>query len=138
MQKGEDDMIRTASFAGAVSLLSLVSPAHAQPQLISSPLWTDEGKASACYVRNIGTTPFPVKVTLFSNNTSGADIDTCNTVPLGAGKTCVVFTTQLPADSWVACSAQASNINVSKLRGNMDIRHSVAAGAGVVVGEDLR
>jgi hypothetical protein len=130
-------MIRIASFAGAVSLLSLVSPAHAQ-QLISPPLWTDTGNAGACYIRNIGTTPFPVKVKLFSNNTTGADIDTCNTVPLGAGKTCLVFTTHLPDDSWAACSAQASNINVSKLRGNMDIRNSVAAGARVVVGEDLR
>jgi hypothetical protein len=137
MQKGEDDMIRTASFAGAVSLLSLVSPAHAQ-QLISSPLWTDADTAGACYVRNIGTTPVPVIVKLFSNNGMGADIDTCNTVPLGAGKTCVLFTSQLPADSWAACSAQASNINVPKLRGNMDVRHTVAAGARVIVDEDLR
>jgi hypothetical protein len=131
-------MIRITTFAGAVSLLSLVSPAHAQ-QLISPPLWTDEGNAGACYLRNIGTTPVPVIVKLFSNNTSGVDIDTCNTVPLGAGKTCVVFTAHLPDDSWAACSAQATNINVPKLRGNMDVRNSVAPpGARVVVGEDLR
>lgn len=132
-------MIRIASFAGAVSLLSLVGPAHAQPQLISPPLWTDQGNAGACYVRNIGTTPFPVKVILFSNNGGDiGDIDTCKTGPLGAGKTCLVRATTLPDDSWAVCSVQASNINVSKLRGNMDIRHSVAGGARVVVGEDLR
>lgn len=91
-------MIRITTFAGAVSLLSLVSPAHAQ-QLISPPLWTDADTAGACYIRNIGTTPVPVIVKLFSNNTNGADIDTCNTAPLGAGKTCVLFTSQLPADS---------------------------------------
>ena len=43
-----------------------------------------------------------------------------------------------PDDSFVACSAKASNVNVSNLRGNIDIRHFVTGGAKVVVGEDLR
>jgi hypothetical protein len=130
-------LIRIASFAVAVSLLSLVGPAHAQ--LLSPPLWTDVGNAGACYVRNIGTTPFKVRVKLFSNNSfANVDVDTCNTGPLGAGKTCVMFVLALPDDSWVACSAQASNGNMSKLRGNIDIRHFVTGGAKVVVGEDLQ
>ena len=121
-----------------MSLLCLAGPAHAQ--LLSPPLWTDEGAAGTCYVRNIGTTPVTVRVNLFSNNTTGFDVDTCNTGPLGAGKTCVIFTLNMPADSWAACSAQASNSNLSKLRGSIDIRHFVSKAEGykVVVREDLR
>jgi hypothetical protein len=133
-------MIRIASFAVAVSLLSLVDPAHAE--LLSPPLWTDVGNAGACYVRNIGTTPFQVKVKLFSNNAPDGtiiDVDTCNTGPLGAGKTCLLFSLHLPDASWAACSVKASNSNVSQLRGNIDIRHFVTGGgAKVVVGEDVR
>jgi hypothetical protein len=132
-------MIRTASFAGAVSMLSLIGPAHAQ--LFSPPLWTDTGNTSTCYVRNIGTTPFKVKVEIFSNNgIAPGDIvvDTCNIGPLGAGKTCVVFAQAVPDSSWAACSAKASGSNVSKLRGNVDIRHQAGVGAGVVIDEDLR
>jgi hypothetical protein len=132
-------MVQNTSFAVAASLLSLVSPAQAQ--LLSPPLWTDQFAAGTCYVRNIGTTPFTVRVQLFSNNPIGfIDVDTCNTGPLGAGKTCVIFLLNLPADSWAACSAQASNSNVSKLRGSIDIRHFVSKTEGykVVVREDLR
>ena len=58
-------MIRTASFAVAVSLSSLAGTAHAAV-LLSSPLWTDVDNAGICIVRNIGTTPIPVQVKLFS------------------------------------------------------------------------
>jgi hypothetical protein len=132
-------MMRIASFAVAASLLSLIGPAHAQ--LLSPPLWTDQGAAGTCYVRNIGTTPFTVRVNLFSNSGTGlVDVDTCNTGPLGAGKTCVIFFLNLPDDGWVACSAQASTSNLSKLRGSIDIRHFVSKTEGykVVVREDLR
>jgi len=122
--------------AGAVSLPSLVGPAHAA-QILSPPLWTDVDNASTCYVRNIGTNPVNVQVNLFSNNGMSIDVDTCNTGPLGAGKTCWMMSFDLPDASWVACSATASTSNVSKLRGNIDIRH-FTHGATVLVGEDLR
>lgn len=130
-------MLRTASFAGAVSLLSLASTAHAAV-LVSSPLWTDTGNAAACYVRNVSTTSVPVQVKLFSNNGFNVVIDTCNAQALAPGKTCVLFASQLPDDSDVSCSAKASDANVSKLRGNIDIRHFFAGGGKVVVGADLR
>jgi hypothetical protein len=126
----------------AVSLFNLVGPARAA-QLLSPPLWTDVGDAGTCYLRNIGTTPVNVQVTLFSNNgIAPGDIvvDSCNSGPLAAGKTCVIFVQALPDDSWAACSVKTSNINVSKLRGNADLRHlgSHEQGFKVVVGEDLR
>lgn len=130
-------MMRTASFAVAVSLSSLAVTAHAA-ELRSSPLWTDVGNAGACYIRNVGTNPVSVQVKLFSNNGMSIVRDTCNTGPLGAGKTCAVFSLHLPDDSLVACSAKTSDVNVSNLRGNIDVRRFVAGGGEVVVGEDLR
>lgn len=122
----------------AVSLFNLIGPAHAA-QLLSPPLWTDVGNAGNCYVRNIGTTPVNVQVTLFSNNGMGPpNVDTCNTGPLAAGKTCAVFSLTLPDDSWAACSVKTSNINVSKLRGNVEIRHNPAHGYEVILREELR
>ena len=122
----------------AVSLFYLVGRAHAA-QLLSPPLWTDVGNAGSCYVRNIGTTPVNVQVTLFSNNSFGhIDVDTCNAGPLAAGKTCAVFSLTLPDDSWAACSVKTSNINVSKLRANVEIRHNIGHGYEVILREELR
>jgi hypothetical protein len=122
----------------ALSLFNLVGSARAA-QLLSPPLWTDEGNAGNCYVRNIGTTPVNVQVTLFSNNSiAHIDVDTCNAGPLAAGKTCAVFALNLPDDSWAACSVKTSNINASKLRGSVDIRHNPGHGYEVILDEDLR
>jgi len=129
-------MIRAATIALAVSLVCLAGPARAA-SLVSSPLWTDVSNAAACYIRNTGTTPVKVQVSLFSNNGFHIDVDTCNgPTALAAGRTCVMFTLDLPDDSDVSCSVTAGN--VSKLRGNIDIRHFVTGGAVVVVGDDLR
>jgi hypothetical protein len=129
---------RNVALLCAVSLFNLIGPAHAA-QLLSPPLWTDLGNAGNCYVRNIGTTPVNVQVTLFSNNGIGhTDVDTCNTGPLAAGKICAVFSLTLPDDSWAACSVKTSNINVSKLRGNVEIRHNPAHGYEVILREELR
>ena len=89
-------------------------------------------------MRNVSTTAVPVQVKLFSNNGFSVVVDTCNAHALAAGKTCVLFALQLPDDSEVSCSAKASDANVGKLRGNIDIRHFVTGGAKVVAGEDLR
>jgi hypothetical protein len=132
-------MRRIAGFAVTVSLLSLVGPAHAG-QVFSPPLWTDVGNAATCYVRNISTKPVKVQVNLFSNNeiVPGDINDTCNIVPLAGGTTCMIAASAIPDDSWAACSMKASNINIDKLRGNIDIRHPPTGGNRVVVGADLQ
>jgi hypothetical protein len=134
-------MLRTASFAGAVSLLSLASTAHAAV-LLSSPLWTDVDNAGICIVRNVSTTSVPVQVRLFSNNGFQVHIDNCNTpgFPLGPGKTCSVFSFDLPDDSFVECSVKASDVNVSKLRGSIETRHfaTPTSNGKVVVSDNLR
>lgn len=132
-------MIRTASLTAAAALLSLMGTAHAA-ELLSSPLWTDQGNAGICIIRNIGTTSVAVNVKLFSNNGFNIDIDDCNGTPLGPGKTCSVFSFDLPDDSFVECSAKTSNVNASKLRGSVEIRRFATPGSNgnVVVSEDMR
>lgn len=139
--RGNDMMMRMASFAVAASLSSLVGTAHAA-ELLSSPLLTDVDNAGICIVRNISTTSVPVQVRLFSNNSFHIDIDDCNSpgFPLGPGKTCSVFSFDLPDDSFVECSVKASNVNVSKLRASIETRHfaTPASNGKVVVSDDLR
>lgn len=130
-------MMRTVGFAVAVSLVNLAGAAHAA-ELISSPLWTDVGNAGTCYIRNVGTTAFRVNAKLFSNNGFTVNINTCNSGLLGPGKTCVLFSTDLPDDSDVACSVKTSDVNAKNLRGSIDVRNFAGHGATVVVREDLR
>ena len=132
-------MIRTASLAAAVSLLSLVGTAHAT-ELLSPPLWTDTSNAGICIIRNVGAIPVTIQVKLFSNNGFHIDIDNCNapSAPLGPGKTCSVFSFGLPDDSYVACSVKTSNVNASNIRGSIETRHSanaVSNGTVVLSGE---
>src|SRR4051794_11563159 len=131
--------IRTASLTVAASLLGLVGTAHAA-ELLSSPLWTDTGNVGICNIRNIGAIPVTVQVKLFSNNGFHIDIDNCNSpgIPLGPGKTCSVFSSGLPDDSYVACSVKTSNVNANNIRGSIETRHSanaVSNGAVVLSGE---
>ena len=134
-------LMRTASLAAAVSLLSLVSAAHAA-ELLSSPLWTDTDNAGICIIRNVGAIPITVQVKLFSNNSFHIDIDDCNapSAPLGPGKTCSVFSFGLPDDSFVECSAKTSNVNASNLRGSIETRHfaTPTSNGNVVVSGDVR
>ena len=115
--------------------------AHAA-ELLSSPLWTDTGNAGICIVRNVGAIPFTVQVKLFSNNGFHIDIDNCNSpgIPLGPGKTCSVFSFDLPDDSFAECSAKTSNVNASNLRGSVEIRHfaTPTSNGNVVVSGDMR
>lgn len=134
-------MSRMASIAVAASLLSIAGTTHAA-ELLSAPLWTDVDNAGICIIRNISTVPVNVQVKLFSNNGFTINIDDCNTpgVPLGPGKTCSVFTFDLPDDSFVECSAKTSNANASKLRGSVEIRHfaTPTSNGNVVVSGDMR
>jgi len=124
-----------AALIAATLLLGLPGLAHAG-QILSPPLWTGVNTAGACYVRNTGGSAVTVQVTLFSNNSMTVDLNTCNSAPLGAGKTCVVLVSDLPDDSFVACSAVAGTL--AKLRGTVEVRAIEAGGLRVIIAEDLR
>ena len=103
-------------------VLGIASLAQAG-QLVSPPLPTHVRATNvttygACRIRNTGSAPVNVKVSLFSNNANVTDIDVCNDGPLPGGHTCIV-TAFLPDDSYVACKVTASN--VSNLRGTLEL-----------------
>jgi hypothetical protein len=129
--------------AGAASavLLGLASLAHGAA-LLSPPLPTGVGTSGACHIRNTGTTPVTIQVSVFGNNTPVINFDLCSGAPLAAGRTCVVDV-DLPDDSYVACSVTAPN--VSKLRGTLEVRERIRSAnfpviglLTVIVAEDLR
>ena len=125
---------------GAILAVSLGLAGLAQAaQLVSPGLpvrvrETNVDTLGACRVRNVGTTPATVKVSVFSNNAVVLAQDTCNTAPLPAGQTCQVAAF-LPDDSFAACRLTAAN--VTNLRGTFELSE-VTADHDVFIAEELR
>jgi hypothetical protein len=107
-------------------------------KLVSPPFGTHILTSAACYIRNTGTTSVTISASLFGNNALVIDTDTCNgnNGVLGPGQTCVIIDTDLPDDSFVACSVTAGT--VGKLRGTLEIRETIDAVLRVIAAEDLR
>ena len=86
-------------------LIGLAGLAQAA-KLLSPPLPTNVNTTGMCYIRNSGTTPVSVQVSLFSNNSPVVTFDNCNGAPLLAGHICQVEV-DLPDSSYAACSVTA-------------------------------
>jgi hypothetical protein len=126
--------------AGAVAALVLgtAGVAQAQQQLVSPPFPTDVGTDGACYIRNTGTQPVNVQVTIHSNNGVVVQFQNCNGAPLGAGRTCVMLAA-LPDASFAACTVAAEK--VSRLRGTFEVRETpsiINPTLRVLVASDLK
>src|SRR5262245_50519836 len=122
------------AFAVLVGLASLAQAG----QLLSPPLPTPTRETNvttygACRIRNTGTKPLPVKVSLFGNNATVGDIDVCNGPALAAGHTCLV-TAFLPDDSYVACKVTG---DVTTLRGTLELVEFPNHGGSVFTAVDL-
>ncbi len=118
-------LVGLASLAQAAQLLSPGLPIRVRE--------TNVDTVGACRVRNTGTTPITVNVSMFSNNAVVVTFDTCN-VPLAAGQACHVAGF-LPDDSFVACRVTAPN--VANLRGVLELSE-VTQEHDVFIAEDLR
>lgn len=126
-----------AALTVAAFLLGNTGLSHAAT--IASPAFpTGTDTAGACYVRNVGTTPISVGVTMFENfgTPLATNTDNCNNTPLAAGRTCVLLVDNLPDDVTVACSAVAG-VGVKNLRGTLELRDTLNA-LKVLIAEDLR
>jgi hypothetical protein len=122
-------------FAGLTGLAGLAQAA----QLISAGLPvrvrdTNLETLGACRIRNVGTKPIAVQVSLFSNNLIGIPSDRCNGQPLPAGQSCFVAAV-LPEDSFVACKVTASS--VANLRGVLEMSE-VTSEHDVFLAEPMR
>ena len=121
------------AFAALLGLSALANAA----ELLSPPLPTHTRTSGTCYVRNGGTTPVTMQVSLFSNNGLIVSFDNCNGAPVPPGYICQVIVNDLPDASYAACSVTVAN--VGKLRGTLEIREvSFNPIQRVLVAEDLK
>ena len=120
-------------------LLGLASLAQAgqlvSPPLPTHPFRTNTTNEGVCRIRNTGTAPVTVTVSLFSNNGTAHLFDNCQgdggPRTLAGGESCVVLKS-LPDDSFVACKVTAPN--VTNLRGTLEVDHNYNTNVAV----DLR
>ena len=129
-------LVALAAFAMVVGLAGLAQAAQlTSPPLTTHPFATNHENTGACSIRNVGTTPVIVDVSLFSNNATVPFADTCrvNGQPrsLPAGQTCAVGAV-LPDDSFVACTVKAAS--VVNLRGTLEVLQDF----NTILWEDLR
>jgi hypothetical protein len=128
--------MKTTFVLCCAAALVLVATAAYAAQLLSPVLWTGIDTSAGCYIRNTGTSAVPVSVSLFSNQPGfGPDFDNCNGGPLGAGKTCVLLSFDLPDDSYVGCSVNGDK--VSRIRGTLELRQTTPI-LKVIASEELR
>ena len=139
---------------GAVCAVFLGIACHAQAaQLLSPPYFvktraSNVGTKAACVVRNTGTTPVTVNVSLLANHDVIPIFDFCkvNGQPraLAGGETCLVSAGLSSGDvgltsdeggSRVACRVTAGS--VSKLRGTLQLADSPSHGFDVYLAIDF-
>ena len=111
----------SAVFALVCGNASAASAQEVVERMISPPFPTDVGTDGGCYVRNAGSKPVSVTVSIHSNNGTVTQVNTCNGTPLAGGRTCVLLSS-LPDSSYAACVVTA--LNVSKLRGTFEVRET--------------
>ena len=144
-----------AYVAGTVCAVVLghATLAHAA-QLLSPPYaiktrGDNLGTKAACVIRNAGTVPVTVTVSLLANNDTTPIFDFChvngNPKTLAAGETCLVSADLLEGDaglvassgggSYVACKVTATN--VTNLRGTLELADSPSHGFDVYLAVDF-
>jgi hypothetical protein len=120
-------LVGLGSFAQAAQLASPPIPTH--------PFATNHSNEGTCRIRNVGTKPVTVTVSLFSNNATVPLLDFCqgdgDPRTLTAGQSCYVqvFT---PDDSFIGCTVTASS--VKDLRGTLELDENF----NTTVATDLR
>lgn len=130
------------ALAAMAALLGSASLTPAAQTIVSPALQTASGTAGACYIRNVGSTPIFLQVTVlenFSPDFITPDFQNCNgEAALAPGKTCVLLVNDLPDDVTFECSATALSGNVRNLRGTAELRLIDRNGLQVLAAQDLR
>ncbi len=124
-------LLGLASLAEAAQLLS---PPYAVTTMASNGV----GTKGACVIRNTGTTPVTVNVSLLSNIETAGIFDFCNGHPLGGGQTCLVSAElfqELGTSTYVVCKVTAPS--VTNLRGTLELAESPSHGFDVYLGIDF-
>ena len=146
-------MRKCAALIAAALVLGLASFAEAA-QLLSPPYFLKTrasggvGTQAACVIRNAGTTPVTVSVSLVVNQEATPIFDFChvngNPLALAAGATCLVSAilsegevglTDNSGGSYVACKVTANN--VTNLRGTLELAETPSHGFDVYLAVDF-
>ena len=120
--------------AGLAQAAELLSPPYSVKTVASNGV----GTKGACVVRNIGTTPVAVTVSLVANNEVVPIFDFCNGHRLGGGQTCLVsgdLIQALGGGTYVACRVTAPT--VVNLRGTLEFAESPSHGFDVYLAVDF-
>ena len=125
-----------AAFAMLLGLAGLAQAGQlVSPPLPTHPFATNHSNEGTCRVRNVGTAPVTVTVSLFSNNATVPIVDFCqgdgDPKTLAGGESCFVQVF-MPDDSFAGCIVTASN--VTNLRATLEIDENF----NTTVAEDLR
>jgi hypothetical protein len=133
-------MKTVAALALAASLAGIAGVAHAAQSIASAPLPTRPGRAAACYIRNVGSTPMPLQVRLFDFLSAEVtpSFQNCNDAPLLPGRTCVLLVYEFTQYSALGCAATPVVGSARNLRGRLEVRSITASGLKVLVRDDLR
>ena len=110
--------------AAAACLLALGGAAHAAQTIASSAMFGGSLQDRAqCIVRNVGTSPVSVTVTIFDESGNAVPASNFCTSPLGPGDNCSVFASISNGVAY-ACSATAAG-SAKSLRGSLVLYDTV-------------
>ncbi len=144
--------MRTYVAATVCAVLLGVASLGEAAQLLSPPYaiktrGNNVGTKAACVIRNAGTAPVTVNVSLISNNEMTPILDFCKSngqpLALAGGATCLVSADLLEGDigltagggTYIACKVTAQN--VGNLRGTLELANSPSHGFDVYLAVDF-
>lgn len=126
--------------ATLIALLASAGAAHAATTLTSAAIPTGVNNNTACYFRNVGTTPISLQAQGLINFLGGfttPNFENCNEAPLAAGRSCILLWNDIDDDTTFACSVTVKG-NAKNLRAAAELRAPVPGGMKVVASSELR
>jgi hypothetical protein len=132
--------MKTKSMAVTVAaLLAVASAAHAAT-ITSGGIPTGVGNNTACYFRNVGSTPISLHaqgLINFTRDFTVPDFQNCNDAPLAPGRTCALIWNDIDDDTAFACTADVAG-SAKNLRATAELRAPFAGGLKVAASSELR
>jgi hypothetical protein len=127
------------ALALSTTLLALAGATHAAT-ITSGGLPTGVDNRTACYFRNVGTTPISLQAQGLINFSPGfttPSFQNCNQAPLPPGRTCALIWNDIADDTAFACTAVVQG-SAKHLRATAELRAPVTGGLKVVASSELR
>lgn len=131
--------MKTNSILVALTALLGIASAAQAATITSGGIPTGVNNNTACYFRNVGTTPISLEAQGLINFTPGfttPSFQNCNDAPLAPGRTCVLIWNDIDDDTAFACTALVHG-SAKNLRAAAELRAPVPGGLKVVAASEL-